>query len=222
MTASIIWNTLTKHYTNEGTAAIMGNLYIESGLKANNLENRGNTDLSMTDTMYTSIVDSGEYEAFARDGYGYGLAQWTYPSRKASLFSLAQKRKTSIGDIETQVEYLLQELKCYPELNKALQESNDLAKLTERFMKEFERPANQSETAVQNRVFYAKKYFDTLTNTSYKEVIENYTLEEIRVGLLVMGGKYGVYPERKTKLEEEGYNYQKIQKLVNILVGEEG
>ena len=31
----------------------------------------------------------------------------------------------------------------------------------------------------------------------------------------VMAGEYGDYPERKTKLEAEGYNYEAIQKIVN-------
>ena len=34
----------------------------------------------------------------------------------------------------------------------------------------------------------------------------------------VIAGKYGNYPERKTKLEAEGYNYSEVQKKVNELV----
>lgn len=34
----------------------------------------------------------------------------------------------------------------------------------------------------------------------------------------VIDGKYGNYPERKTKLEAEGYNYSEVQKRVNELV----
>lgn len=220
MNASIIWNELTKHFSNAGAAAILGNLFLESGLKSNNLENRGNSELSVSDELYTAFVDSGEYVGFATDGYGYGLAQWTYPTRKEGLFNLAKKRKTSVANMETQLEYLLQELNGYQDLNKELQISDDIAKLTERFMKEFEKPANQSETAVQNRIFYAKKYFDTLSDYTYKEVEEYYTLVEIRKALEVRKGKYGVYPERKEKLESDGFHYDKIQKLVNILIGE--
>lgn len=34
----------------------------------------------------------------------------------------------------------------------------------------------------------------------------------------VIAGKYGNYPERKTKLEAEGYNYSEVQKKVNELL----
>ena len=41
--------------------------------------------LKMTDTEYTSAVDDGRYKNFVKDGAGYGLAQWTFWSRKQNL-----------------------------------------------------------------------------------------------------------------------------------------
>lgn len=59
-----------------GASGLMGNLYAESGLAANNLQNTGNKKLGLTDAEYTSQVDAGTYTDFVNDGYG--LAQWTY------------------------------------------------------------------------------------------------------------------------------------------------
>ena len=36
----------------------------------------------MDDKQYTAAVDNGSYKNFVNDSAGYGLAQWTYSSRK--------------------------------------------------------------------------------------------------------------------------------------------
>jgi hypothetical protein len=40
----------------------------------------------MNDASYTAAVDNGSYTNFTHDFAGYGLAQWTYWSRKQGLF----------------------------------------------------------------------------------------------------------------------------------------
>ena len=42
--------------------------------------------------------------------------------------------------------------------------------------------------------------------------------EYIKTAEDVIEGKYGNYPERKTKLEQKGYNYELTQKIVNDLL----
>ena len=63
---------------------MIGNFYIEAGLKPNNVEDSSGFD----DETYTKNVDNGTYskESFVNDGAGYGLAQWTYSSRKKALY----------------------------------------------------------------------------------------------------------------------------------------
>lgn len=57
-----------------------------------------------------------------------------------------------------------------------------------------------------------------------KEDVAKYTGEEIskksidEIAQDVIKGKYGNYPERKTKLESEGYNYSEVQNRVNELI----
>lgn len=86
-----IWNFLkSKGLSSCGAAGLMGNLYAESGLDPQNLQNSYEKKLGHTDASYTAAVDNGSYGNFARDGAGYGLAQWTYHARKAALLEYAK------------------------------------------------------------------------------------------------------------------------------------
>lgn len=79
----IIWNYFkNKGFTDAGIAGLMGNLYAESGLRPTNLQNTFEKKLNYTDDSYTKAIDNGTYKNFVKDKAGYGLAQWTYWSRK--------------------------------------------------------------------------------------------------------------------------------------------
>ena len=95
-----IWNFLTGKGLNAyAVAGIMGNLYAESGLMPNNLQNTYNNKLGKTDAEYTAAVDNGSYGNFVKDSAGYGLAQWTYWSRKQALLNHAKQAGVSIADL---------------------------------------------------------------------------------------------------------------------------
>ena len=112
-----IWNYLTTQgLTEAGAAGLMGNLYAESALEPKNLQNSYEKALGFTDTTYTAAVDNGTYQNFARDAAGYGLAQWTYWSRKEALLDYAKARGKSVGDLETQLGFLVQEPVSYTHL----------------------------------------------------------------------------------------------------------
>ena len=98
-----IWSRLTAAgLTPAGAAGLMGNLYAESGLNPENLQNTHVKKLGLTDAAYTAAVDAGTYTNFARDGAGYGLAQWTYWSRKEALLAYVRAAGRSVGDLEAQ------------------------------------------------------------------------------------------------------------------------
>lgn len=82
-----------------GIAGLMGNLFAESGLNPQNLQNTYEKSLGFTDAAYTAAVDSGTYTNFVHDKAGYGLAQWTYWSRKQALLDFARAVGKSIGDL---------------------------------------------------------------------------------------------------------------------------
>lgn len=62
-----IWNYLKGAGLNDcGAAGLMGNLYAESGLRPDNLQNTYEKKLGMTDASYTAAVDGGTYTGFVR------------------------------------------------------------------------------------------------------------------------------------------------------------
>lgn len=63
-----------------------------------------------------------------------------------------------------------------------------------------------------NIVAYARPAYQqgTLTNITNHKPLEEIAMDVIR-------GKYGVMPERKQKLEAEGYNYNDVRAMVNKL-----
>ena len=99
MYAVEIWGYFqAKGLTVYGIAGLMGNLYAESGLNPRNLQNTYEKSLHFTDASYTAAVDNGTYTNFVYDKAGYGLAQWTYRSRKQALLAFAKAAGKSIGD----------------------------------------------------------------------------------------------------------------------------
>ena len=132
-----------------GAAGLMGNLYAESGLIPTNLQNTYEKKLGYTDASYTAAVDSGAYTNFAKDGAGYGLAQWTYHTRKAALLAFAKAAGKSVGDLETQLAFLVHELGgSFPAVLSALKTAKTVRAASDVVLLKFERPANQDRKSV--------------------------------------------------------------------------
>lgn len=157
-----IWNYLRAAGLSAcGAAGLMGNLYAESGLIPTNLQNSYEKSLGYTDATYTAAVDSGAYTNFAHDSAGYGLAQWTYWSRKEALLAYAKAAGKSVGDLETQLAFLLEELsKSYKTLLSTLKTATSVKAASDRVLLDFERPADQSEAAKTRRAGFGQKYYD--------------------------------------------------------------
>ena len=155
-----IWDYLLSAIGNEyGVAGLMGNLYAESGLKANNLQNSFNKKFNLMDEEYTMLVDDGLYPYFVTDGAGYGLAQWTYHTRKQSLFNFAKKKGKSIGDIDMQLEFLVSELKGYKTVWQILVSSKNVSDAAVAVLTGFEKPADQSITVKNKRTQFGQTYY---------------------------------------------------------------
>jgi len=155
-----IWDFLkSKGLTDYACAGVEGNLYCESGNRSNNLQNTYEKSLGMTDEEYTRKVDSGEYTNFVHDSAGYGLAQWTYWSRKENLLNYAHQRDVSIGDLEMQLDFLWIEMANSTIIAK-LNSCSSVYDATKIFMCDFERPADQSEKAIQKRADIAQRFYD--------------------------------------------------------------
>ena len=160
--AQKIWDKLiSAGLTPAGAAGLMGNLYAESGLRPDNLQNSCEKRLGYSDADYTAAVDCGAYGSFVTDGAGYGLAQWTYPSRKAALLAYARARGRSIGDLDIQADYLLQELQSlFPAVLRLLRTTDGVREASDCVLLQFERPANQSKENCARRAGFAQEFCD--------------------------------------------------------------
>ncbi len=161
--AKIIWDFLKKQGLNDfGVAGLMGNLYAESGLRPINLQNTYEKSLGLTDAEYTAAVDQKLYNNFANDKAGYGLAQWTYPTRKQNMLTFHSKKGASIGDLTTQLEFLMHELNGSYKTSvlEVLKNAKSVLEASNAVLLKFERPADQSVTVQNKRAEYGKKYYD--------------------------------------------------------------
>ena len=157
-----IWSFLkVQGLTDAGAAGLMGNIYTESGLRPNNLQNSCEKKLGYTDATYTAAVDNGKYKNFDTDRAGYGLCQWTHPARKKNLRFFAKSAGKSIGDLNIQLEFLMKELaESFSAVLAVLKKTDSVQAASDMVLLQFERPADQSEAAKARRASFGQKYFD--------------------------------------------------------------
>lgn len=173
-TAEKIWNYLKVQGLNDcGAAGLMGNLQAESGLISTNLENSfenapaktGGT--GYTDAAYTAAVDSGTYANFAGDRAGYGLAQWTYPTRKQALLNFVKTMGRSIGDLEAQLGFLVTELAgSFPAVLAVLKSAATVQEASDMVLLKFEIPADKSQSVKDKRAGYGMTFYNTFAKGS--------------------------------------------------------
>ena len=158
----IIWEYLRKYGLSEaGTAGLMGNLFAESGLIPTNLQNSFEKKLGYSDSEYTNAVDNGSYNNFIKDKAGYGLAQWTFWSRKQDLLNYAKLKNKSIGDLQMQLDFLMSEFnQGHKNLLNFLKTTNSVSEASNQVLLQFERPADQSVAVQQKRASYGQLYYN--------------------------------------------------------------
>ncbi len=155
--------------------AMMGNWQCESGLRSNNAED----SFHYTDKEYTDAVDNDSISAteFSKDDIGYGLAQWTFESRKLALYRFAKSKGVSISDETMQVEFAVKELQSdYHGLYLYLHKTEDLYEAVYRICYEYENPAIKN---VSDRYAAAKKFYQE--GASAMDPVEKYTQEAIQI-----------------------------------------
>ena len=173
-----MWRFLKSKGLNDYAAAgIMGNLYAESGLSPINLENYYESKLGMTDREYTESVDNGSYSNFVHDKAGYGLAQWTYYSRKQNLLDFAREKGASIGDLEMQMEFLWGEMQGYSDMMQKLWNASSVQESSNAVLLDFERPADQGEAVQFSRAKFGQDFYDEYALTSRLDDEEEYEME---------------------------------------------
>lgn len=165
-----IWSFLTSKIGNEyGVAGLMGNLFYEGAMRPNNLENHYEDKTDWTDESYTNAVNNGSYtkDQFSNDWYGYGLAQWTYPTRKKALYEMYKSDGyTSIADIDLQLNFLWYELQNdFPGVLSVLKTATTVKQASDKVLKDFENPRVQDETVKNQRANKGQEYYNTYAGT---------------------------------------------------------
>lgn len=156
-----------------GVAGLMGNLYAESGINPKNLQNSGNKKLGLTDDEYTNRVQGKiiSKKEFSKDGFGYGIAQWTYHTRKEKMYDFCMAGG-GIGDLVTQLEFLWKELQGYKTVLKTLKNAKTIREASDIVLLKYERPADQSEKVQKKRSEYGRMTFEKYSPTAKKKYVK--------------------------------------------------
>ena len=198
-----VWKALRLFLNNVyGVAGVMGNLYAESGIQPVNLQNSYERSLGMSDQEYTEAVDSGRYTDFATDNAGYGIAQWTYHSRKQNMLAAATIMGKSIGDLDFQIYFLCRELENYSVVLAELCSAKSIYNASTAFLTKYEKPANLTDENKQRRADLSQQFYDALKDVEPDE--GPYVGEFYRV--LKRGSKGDDVVRLQKNLIEMGYN----------------
>lgn len=183
-----IWEKLiSAGMTAAGVAGLMGNLKAESNLEPKNLQNTYERKLGYNDASYTSAVDNGTYGNFIHDAAGYGLAQWTYSTRKGKLLAFAKSCGKSVGDLDMQLDFLVKELQeDYLTVWNVLTTTTSVRGASDDVLLKFERPADTSERVRSLRGGFGEQFFRQFRDvTPVQEPVQ----PEPMTGTLALNGK---------------------------------
>ena len=193
--AKVIWDYLKSKGLNDfAVAGIMGNLFAESGLNPHNLQNSYENSLGMNDDAYVAAVDNGTYTNFVHDSAGFGLAQWTYWSRKQNLLNFAKAAGVSIGDLQMQLDFFWKEIQGYTGVMSVLRSATSVLEASNAVLLNFERPASvgpnatpeQKENTCTKRTQMGQTYYKQIMTAPTSDVdLEQFTklFQEMRNGL---------------------------------------
>jgi len=157
-----IWDYLYSQIGNAyGVAGIMGNMYTESGLRPNNLDNVANDVFGMSDEAYTNAVDNGTYTGFNTDGSYYGLNQWG-GVRKQKMLAYAKSIDASIGSLEAQLGFVMQELNTayFSGLLKYMKNATSVREASDEWLRVFGGVPDKPEESRAYRAARGQEFFD--------------------------------------------------------------
>ena len=163
-----IWNFLMNSgFTKEGTAGLMGNLKAESQLESARYQDSYKKKIGLSDQEYVNRVNNGRYSQynFVHDAAGFGIAQWTYHTRKQNLFNYCRGK---IGDLTCQLNFMISELSSsYKGVYNLLKTSHSIRECTLQVLFKYEQPYDQSSKAQNERTNNANNYYNTFAKGGY-------------------------------------------------------
>ena len=200
----VVWNYLkNKGLTDAGAGGLMGNLQAESNMRSVVYENIYKSSFGFTDQDYVDMVNNGTYTKFVDDGVGFGLAQWTFSTRKQALYDLCEGK---IGDLRCQLDFLMIELENdFADILVMLKTSTDLYACTIKVMTDFERSGDYSEALKKFRYDLAKSIYNEFSGSPIEDIDDpkgkTYKIEPGDT-LLGIAEKFGVTVEEICELND--------------------
>ena len=128
--------------TQPGALGILGNWDCESNCEPCRVQ--GDFSYRTLSKDYVRNITNGSLsrDTFIYDQKGFGLAQWTYYSRKADLYDSWKKSGLSIDDVEFQVSFALKEMRQdFPYLFQFLKTCGDIYQACYEVCYKYENPA---------------------------------------------------------------------------------
>ena len=166
-----IWDALSAVIQNDyGVAGLMGNLYAESSLIPGRVQGDFSSGYSYS-IQYTAELNGGQISRYdfawnGPNGGGYGLAQWTYYTRKYDyydFFTAGQHGRA--GTVEFECWYLIWELQNRSEfanVYNTLRNATSVRQASDIVLTQFENPAEEYQTEYwkQVRASYGQALYD--------------------------------------------------------------
>lgn len=171
------WDDLMRRIKNEyGVSGLMGNLDKESGL----IPYRKQGDLTppyIESQNYTNKVDNGTItqEQFISDSIGYGLAQWTFYTRKQQLYNFHRENNISIGSYELSLKMLFYELEnSYVDTLDVLKTATSIRQASNYVLHNFLKPADQSPEEEEERFQLSQIIYHKFSGSEPEPPISEY------------------------------------------------
>ena len=176
MSKENIWHFLKhKGFSDIAAAALMGNMEAESNCVSTRLQGDFTSDytdsLIYTDLVDKKIISRKSFVYNGPGGGGYGLMQWTYPPRKAGLYDLAEEQNISVGNEFIQIEWLTRELwdDEYKAVREILEKSPSIRECSDVIVKQFLKPADQSEAVCKYRADLGRKFYQQFSEAEAED-----------------------------------------------------
>ena len=178
--SDVIWSALTQGwgFTAAQAAGIMGNIYAESTYCPRNAED---TKYPGLDNGKGNLAGNLVYTYDVNDAIGYGICQWTYPSRKRGLLAKAKAMNSTVHDIAVQLAFLKDELDSYNDIRftDAIRKMTRLEDVSDLILKEYEEPPDIPRK-IEERRGYGREAYKRYTGRDYVTPTANASPTETR------------------------------------------
>lgn len=211
----IIYNALINDgYNTAAACGILANLYEESKFDSHNVQD-SYEHLVGSDMSYTSGVDNGfiSKSSFIYDQAGYGIAQWTYFSRKQALYDF--RGSNSIGNLNMQINFMLYELKnSYSTVGQTLRKLSNNADAAYRageiFHRLYEKSTGGSTVSARRAKLARDTFWAHYDNSESSQAVSNKGTTIVEYARSCIGTEYrkgGEKTEENPGLDDAGLVY---------------